>query len=187
MLKMPWTKHMEYAGNVFTMEPMSHVHIEQILRIENEAFADPWSALAFSHVIQGREHSAIVAIQNREIAGYCVTLLDECSIQIANLAVSVRHRRLGIARNLMTQQQVMLRRKQNQILAAVSDKNLSAQLFFKSLFFNAVSIGSRFFANGDDAYILQWRVGNRRDYFPELKHADFVLPGSHDRGVPVAR
>jgi hypothetical protein len=86
----------------------------------------------------------------------------------------------------MIMQQLALLGGAKQMLAGVSDKNLTAHQFLRSMGFCAVSIGSKFFSNGDDAYIFQWRVG-AKDRYLELRHPDYVLPDSHKYGVPVVR
>jgi ribosomal-protein-alanine N-acetyltransferase len=186
MLKLPWTKTMQpERGTMFTIEPMFHSYIDAILKIESVSFGEPWPGYAFSDVINSREYHKTVAFRNGKLAGYCVVSKGLVSKQIENIAVAPEFRRTGVGRCLIFQQLSMLGCA-NQLLAAVSDKNLAAHQFFRSMGFCAISIGTRFFANRDDAYIFQWRVG-AKDRYIELRDPAFVLPEAHKRGVPVAR
>ena len=187
MLKLPWARKngMNEKGISFVMQPMWHNHIDRVVEIESQCFAEPWIPQAFSHCICSREHAAFVSTIDDAVAGYVVMHWSKDSHQLCNIAVAPTFRRMGVAR-CMIMQQLALLGGAKQILAGVSDKNLPAHQFFRAMGFCAISIGSKFFSNGDDAYIFQWKVG-AQDRYLELRHSDYVLPDSHKYGVPVVR
>jgi len=186
MLKLPWArKNVMNRGICFVIQPMWHNHIDRVIQIENESFAEPWVPQAFSHCICSREHAAFVSLVDNRVAGYVVMHWSPGSHQLCNIAVAPEYRRMGVARTMIMQQLALLGGAK-QMLAGVSDKNLPGHQFFRSMGFCAISIGSKFFSNGDDAYIFQWRVG-AKDRYLELRHPDYVLPDSHKYGVPVVR
>jgi ribosomal-protein-alanine N-acetyltransferase len=188
MLKLPWSRKtdMQDRGVCFVIHPMWHNHIDAVIEIERQSFEEPWIDRAFSHCICSKEHAAFVATLDDRVAGYVVMHWSKDSHQLCNIAVAPEFRRMGVARTMIMQQLALLGGAAKQILVGVSDKNLAAHQFFRSVGFCAVSIGSKFFSNGDDAYIFQWRVG-AHDHYLELKHPDYVMPDSHKYGVPVAR
>lgn len=188
MLKMPWTRktEMKDKGISFVIRPMWFSNVNDVMDIEQRSFDEPWIERAFGHCIASREHMAFVSMLDDRVAGYVVMHLSKHSQQLCNIAVHPEFRRMGVAHTMIMQQLALLGGGATQILAGVSDKNLTAHQFFRSAGFCAVSIGSRFFANGDDAYIFQWKVGSR-DRYLELKHPNYVMPDSHKHGVPVAR
>jgi ribosomal-protein-alanine N-acetyltransferase len=187
MLKLPWARKndMNPKGVHFAIVPMWHNHIDRVVEIENQCFAEPWVPQAFSHCICSREHAAFTALVDEEVVGYVAMHWSPGSHQLCSIAVDPAYRRRGIGRCLILQQLALLGGAK-QMLAGVSDKNLAAHQFFRSLGFCAISIGSQFFSNGDDAYIFQWRVG-ATDRYLELRHPDYVMPDSHKYGVPIVR
>lgn len=189
MLKMPWSKpKMEPSGLMFWIEPMKTRHLDAVCEIESKSFADPWPPLAFLTAIEDRNTSKAVASVDGEVIGYCVIERGPVSSQIVNLAVAAPFRRTRMASAMIAQQSHLLAMQSRiSLLAAVSDKNLDAQKFFRAVGFEAISIGTRFFHNGDDAYIFQFRSGAMRK-FRELQSLSFALP-NHDAkdGKPVPR
>jgi ribosomal-protein-alanine N-acetyltransferase len=187
MLKLPWARknNDNSKGICFVIKPMWLNHIHRVVEIEEQSFGEPWIPQAFRHCICSREHGAFVSLIENRVAGYAVTTYSAGSHQLCSIAVAPEYRRMGVAR-CMIMQQLALLGGAKQMLAGVSDKNLPAHQFLRSMGFCAISIGSRFFSNGDDAYIFQWKVG-AQDRYLELRHPDYVLPDSHKHGVPVVR
>ena len=72
-----------------------------VLRIENVGFSNPWPAAAFEIAIVDPALLALLAHVEGTPVGYVVASRERRSVLIANVAVDRRHRRRGIARQLM--------------------------------------------------------------------------------------
>ncbi len=70
--------------------------------IETSAFSDPWPTSAFHDLLHAAHARVMVATDaNDQAVGYCVLLFAADEAEIANIAVSPRLRRNGIAAQLL--------------------------------------------------------------------------------------
>lgn len=74
--------------------------IDQILSIERENFDRPWSELSFLNEFKKDKCDFLVCETGGQVAGYIIFwyILDEA--ELANISVSKKHRRKGIAAEL---------------------------------------------------------------------------------------
>lgn len=83
------------------LEPLAESHLPEVLRIERACQTAPWSEASFRNEI-GYPHGVfLVALADREVAGFggCWIVVDEA--HITTLAVDPLHRRKGIGRIIM--------------------------------------------------------------------------------------
>lgn len=124
-----------------------------VLEIEKQSFPDPWTKQDFHRVLDNKNCICRVAEEGDELIGYMVYEYNSTSYNIVNLAVARHYRRHGVAKflvsGLMSQ---MSDSCKHRILVSVSDRNLGAQLLFKSLGFRAEKISRNFFGADHNSY-----------------------------------
>lgn len=87
--------------NELLIRPMEELDLPQAAAIEKEAITPPWSEQAFRESL-GLEHTILLAaIQNGQVAGYCVCYQSFEEGEITNVAVKKELRGQGIAGKLL--------------------------------------------------------------------------------------
>ena len=80
---------------------MTKEDIDQVVNIEEESFALPWSVKGFEESLELKFSKFFVALIGDRIVGYVGTYYIGDEIDITNIAVSSAFRRKGIAGKLM--------------------------------------------------------------------------------------
>lgn len=87
--------------NELLIRPMEELDLPQAATIEKEAITPPWSEQAFRESL-GLEHTILLAaIQDGQVAGYCVCYQSFEEGEITNVAVKKELRGQGIAGKLL--------------------------------------------------------------------------------------
>lgn len=87
--------------NELLIRPMEELDLPQAAAIEKEAITPPWSEQAFRESL-GPEHTILLAaIQDGQVAGYCVCYQSFEEGEITNVAVKKELRGQGIAGKLL--------------------------------------------------------------------------------------
>lgn len=136
----------------------------EVLAIENESFAVPFTEEDFCVQLAKRHCIGWVAEHDSRIVGYMVYELYKRRFDIINIAVDPRYRRNLVASRLMTKLMSKLSEyRRSTISMEVTDTNLVTQQFLRSLGFRAQ-------ANQDGKYVVN-----------DCLHMAYVVP---DTGVP---
>ena len=141
-----------------------HVHIRwmirkdmpEVLAIEQQSYGIPWSNDDFCEVLKHRNCIGMVAeSEEGTILGYMIYALNQSYIRLLNIAVDHNIHGFGVGRSLIEKLLSKLSlNKRITCLVDVSEKNLGAQLFFKSVGFRAISVAKGYFDEGHDAYVF---------------------------------
>lgn len=150
------------AHNIRFMITKDH---EQVLAIEAESFQRPWSDQDLANAMRHRHtFGLVVEDHNNVILGYIIYELHPNRFHILNLAVHLDKMRQGIGCLLINRLKSKLSNnkhsysRRNSITVDVSDANLKAHLFFKSLGFIATAVIKEAFKDcADDAYHMVYR------------------------------
>ena len=143
------------------LRPLARRDLSDVLAIERASFAAPWCEADFDGLLRSRRGFALVADCEGELCGYLVGECEAGRVQVLNLAVDARARRRGVAGCLVRAVARQLQGRQR-LVTIVSERNLAAQLFYRAQSFCAVTILRRFWpATGDDAYLFEYRPGQR--------------------------
>jgi len=136
-----------------------------VLRIEREAFEYPWSEDDFAHCMLRRSTIGMVAESEAEtVVAYLLYELHGKQIDLLNLAVAAPLRRHGIGSQLVAQVLPKLSRgRRSRLVVHVRERNLAAQLFFRSQGFLATDVLRGYYQEtalyegaAEDAYRLVW-------------------------------
>ena len=130
-----------------------------VLAIEQECFEFPWYEDDFVRCLRQRNCIGMVAEASERVVGFMIYELQKHRLHVLNFAVNEQFRRRGVgsqmAKKLITK---LSHDRRSRILLEVRETNLSAQLFFRSLGFRAVSVLRDYYEDTtEDAYLMQYR------------------------------
>ena len=130
----------------------------EVLDIEQEAFEFPWSDDDFTRCMRQRNCIGMVAEIADSIVAFVIYELHRSRLHVINFAVRRSHRRLGIGTQMMDKLVAKLSpERRDRIVLEVRERNLPAQLFFRSLGYRATSVLKDFYQDTtEDAYLMQY-------------------------------
>ncbi len=150
-----------------TEKEQSCVHIRWMIRrdmsavleIENHSFEFPWSEDEFIRALRQRNCIGMVAELNEVVVGFMIYELHKNRLHILNFAVHSDYRRNSVGQSMVEKLVSKLSyQRRSRILLEVRETNLPAQLFFKNVGFQAVSVLRDFYEDTtEDAYVMQLR------------------------------
>jgi len=130
----------------------------EVLAIEQEAFEFPWSDEDFTRCLRQRNCIGMVAEVGDSVVAFMIYELHRTRLHVLNFAVRRSHRRLGIGSQMMGKLFAKLSvERRDRILLEVRERNLPAQVFFRSLGYRAISVLKDFYEDStEDAYLMQF-------------------------------
>jgi ribosomal-protein-alanine N-acetyltransferase len=143
----------------FQLRALTRRDVPELLVIERACYSAPWGEADFDHALRSPRSFTLAAECHGELCGFLIGEQEAGRVQVLNLCVHPRARRRGIASCLIRAVARRLRGQQR-LVTIVCERNLPAQLLFRSQAFRAVTILRRFFpGTGDDAYLFEYRPG----------------------------
>ena len=142
--------------------PMAEAHVAAVAELEQVCFSAPWSEASVREELTNPLSLWLVSLVDGQVAGYVgsQTVLDEADMM--NLAVAPRHRRQGIARQLVEALGDALRAQGVQSLTLeVRASNEAAIQLYRSLGFTQVGRRPNYYTKPrEDALILrkEWKL-----------------------------
>ena len=141
-----------------TFEPMRSCDLQEVIRIENECFEDPWSKTHYTLSLKrprSYEHFYVARRENT-IVGYIVFSILHEEAHILNLAVPVAYRRQGIAKHLIASALEMIQALDGrEIFLEVAVSNLPAQYLYRQFGFRICGIRKNYYGRYKDAYVFR--------------------------------
>ncbi len=130
----------------------------EVLEIENQGFEFPWSEEDFIRCLRQRNCIGMVAEFEEQVVGFMIYELHKSRLHVLNFAVSPAYRRRGVGQAMLNKLISKLsQQRRSRILLEVRETNLSAQLFFRSAGFRAVSVLRDYYDDTtEDAYLMQF-------------------------------
>ncbi|WP_459557366.1 GNAT family protein [Lacunimicrobium album] len=132
--------------------------MEEVLAIEQASFEFQWTEEDFLCCLRQRNCIGMVAEQDGKIVGFMIYELHKSRLHILNFAVSPGYRRQQIGQRMIQRLiDKLSQQRRREIVTEVRESNLSAQLFFKSLGFLAITIvRGRYEDTEEAAYIMSY-------------------------------
>ena len=114
----------------------------------------------------------MVAEYRGEIVGFMIYELLKHRINLLNLAVARKYRRRSFGAQLVDRLvKKLLTTSRSKISFTVRERNLDAQLFFRSQGFRAISILYNFYETiNEDAYLMQLRISSQMKIQMSIKN-----------------
>ncbi len=152
--------------------------LSEVLAIEAEAFIQPWSETDFLDVLDDPDTVALVAECHGGVIAYMLVAWNRGWISILSCAVETHHRRRGLGTKMIIPTiHAQLAGRCKGITVKVAERNLAAQLFFRSCGFRSVRILRDYFLNGQDFYVMQYLTpGSTTDVNDHAWPEDELIP-----------
>ncbi len=133
---------------------------DALLALEREAFEFPWTRDEFERCVRTRNFGGLVVERDGEPVGYLCFEARRRSIRLLSCAVAKTERRRGVG-TLLTRALIgRLDERRSELVCVVRERNLTAQLFLRSLGFRAVAVRRGYYLQtNEDAYRMTRRVG----------------------------
>ncbi len=133
--------------------------MDQIHRIEAEAFEVPWTEDDFLKSLRQRHIIGMVAENQRgDIVGFMIYALQKDRLHIMNFAVDPSSWRRGIGRQMVEKLKAKLSQQRRTVLELViGERNLRGQLFWRAMGFEAEFVRHTPWEESDeDAYVMRF-------------------------------
>ncbi|MBE6426226.1 MAG: GNAT family N-acetyltransferase [Thermoguttaceae bacterium] len=141
---------------------MKEIDLDSVYELEQKCSPTPWGPMEFADVLMHSNCVGLVVEFRLQIIGYLIYEMHENALKILNIAVLPEFRRKGVGSQLVARLACFLARHTRQEMQlSVRESNLSAQLFFRSLGFKAVSICRGAGEQEEDLYVMQYRHKSR--------------------------
>jgi ribosomal-protein-alanine N-acetyltransferase len=132
----------------------------EVMRTERASFEYAWTEDDFLRCLRQRNCIGMVAEENDHVAGFMIYELHKTRLNVLNFAVHPTVRRVGIGGMLIAKLEYKLVSHHRQkITLAVRERNLAAQMFFRSHGFQATKLLRNYYEDsGEDAYHMEFRA-----------------------------
>ena len=152
---------------------LTYADLPAVVAIERRTFPTPWSLAMFVLELSKPAGVCLVALQDREIAGYVICSRHDTVWHLMDIAVDPQRRRRGVATALVTATLERLPGPDEQVTLEVRPSNDAAIRLYEGFGFKAAGVRRRYYQdNGEDALIM-WRTpATRRGSLDDIPNAD---------------
>ena len=135
--------------------------IEEIARLEQEIFSDPWSLAAIRETWGQKQARILGAWLEEQMAGYVIVYFAADESEIARIAVDEKFRRQGVAGALLDEMERVLAGKGIvRLMLDVRKSNAAALRFYLSRGFKEDGVRKNFYTNPiEDAILMSRGLG----------------------------
>ena len=135
--------------------------IEEIARLEQEIFSDPWSLAAIRETWGQKQARILGAWLEGQMAGYVIVYFAADESEIARIAVDEKFRRQGVAGALLDEMERVLAGKGiARLMLDVRKSNAAALRFYLSRGFKEDGVRKNFYTNPiEDAILMSRGLG----------------------------
>lgn len=132
----------------------------EVLQIERGCFEYPWTDEDFMVCLRERNCIGMVCEHSHSILGFMVYELHKSALRILNFAVHEDSQRCSIGRQMINRLiDKLSQQRRTTINTEVRERNVDAQLFFKSMGFKSISIIRGYYEDTDeDCYQLRYTI-----------------------------
>lgn len=127
-----------------------------VLALEAESFANPWTAETFERMLTSPVSQVYVArLDDRTLAAFCACWVIDGEMHINTVAVDLRHRRQGIAEELL--RETLRQAGARSATLEVRRSNDAALALYRKLGFEVRAVRKEYYQNPvEDGLILWW-------------------------------
>lgn len=135
--------------------------IEEIARLEQEIFPEPWSLTALRDTWNQKQAQILGAWLDGQMAGYVIVYFAADESEIARIAVDEKFRRQGVAGALLDEMERVLAGKGIvRLMLDVRKSNAAALRFYLSRGFKEDGVRKNFYTNPiEDAILMSRGLG----------------------------
>lgn len=141
---------------MLTIRPFSINDLPQVLTIERQCHAYPWSEEIFRDEMATAHSRIWVCEKDAEIAGFLCWWTISGEMEIQNVATALRHRRKGVGRCLLAAVLAAARAEGiNRVILEVRVGNLGAIHLYREFGFTDCCIRRCYYPDGEDALLME--------------------------------
>lgn len=149
-----------YAMDALPMQirPMATTDLEQVVAVERLCHAHPWSAELFQRELENPVSNVDLLFWGERLGGFLCSWIIAGELEILNVATAPECRRRGVAAALM--QHVFDRARAHGVTSAFLEVRLAnsgAIALYRKFGFTVVARRPGYYADGEDALLMQWR------------------------------
>ncbi|MCE2439892.1 MAG: ribosomal protein S18-alanine N-acetyltransferase [Candidatus Latescibacteria bacterium] len=140
----------------YTLREMGAGHLDAVVSIEREGFADPWQERDFEDALNRRNSYCLVYLNGKRVVAYAVGFFVANEYHLANLAVHPAFRRRGLGgRFLEAMLKGLPERNADVVTLEVRVSNLSAIGLYRKTGFRTVAIRRGYYTSpAEDALVM---------------------------------
>jgi ribosomal-protein-alanine N-acetyltransferase len=139
------------------IRPMTMCDLEQVVAIERLCHDHPWSAELFQRELANPISTIDLFWFDKKLAGYLCSWMVGDELEILNVATAPAFRRRGVAAALMRHVFARVHRQGlDSAFLEVRVGNTGAIDLYHKFGFAVVARRSRYYADGEDALLMQW-------------------------------
>lgn len=138
---------------------MKHEDLDRVLEIARAAFDPPWTREQFALELE-RPHAvcSVIAVEGAVVA-YSVAWFLPDELEVLSVATEALRRRSGHGRALVREiLREATRRGTKRGFLEVRADNAAAIALYASLGFSRQSVRARYYADGADAWVMEWQA-----------------------------
>lgn len=138
---------------------MTEADIENIAKIEQECFQDPWSEKSLFEELENPVADFFVAKIDGETAGYIGSFNVVGEVSITNVAVCEKFRKKGVATRLLEQLEKVSREKNAEFITLeVRESNENAIALYRKCGFSEVGLRKNFYSHPTENAVLMTKT-----------------------------
>jgi ribosomal-protein-alanine N-acetyltransferase len=130
----------------------------EVLAAETASFDHPWTEEDFLRCLRQRNCIGMVAEHQDKVVGFMIYELHKSRLHVLNFAVAPEARRSGVGTQMVAKLAAKLSsHRRGKVTLAVRERNLDAQVFFKSQEFRATRVLRNYYEDsGEDAFLMEF-------------------------------
>ncbi len=134
--------------------------MSEVLEIEGQCFEFAWTEEDFLCCLRQRNCIGMIAERQERVVGFMVYELLKRQLHVLNFAVDPHVRKQGVGTQMVAKLvHKLAQQRRNEILLEVRERNLVAQLFFRSQHFEAYGVFHGYYEDTDeDAYAMRYQL-----------------------------
>lgn len=142
---------------MITVREMKEKDIEDILEMERECFATPWSRESFEMELKNKFARYVVAEIDGKVVGYGGLWLIIDEGHITNIAVLEEYRKMDVGSHILSGLiAISLRRDIRSMTLEVRESNVAAIRLYEKYDFKEAGIRPKYYADNNEDAIIMW-------------------------------
>lgn len=141
-----------------TLRKMVEADIDQILVIENESFATPWSRESFENELTKNRFALYLVLEDEEVIfGYCGVWIIVDEAHVTNIALLPNYRGKKLGETLLTEIMKVAKEKgAKSMTLEVRVSNHVAQSLYRKLGFRDGGIRKNYYTDNQEDALVMW-------------------------------
>ncbi len=143
---------------------LTNAELSSVVSIENQSFLQPWTHVDFVNCLSRNNVVGLIAMMDRRVVAFCIYEVLGKRIQLLNLCVLEKYRKMGIGSALVRAVLAKLKKNaQERCVAEIREHNTICQYFLKALGFVVSDTMKKYYdedsKDPEDCYIFErWTV-----------------------------